>query len=327
MQDTGRQCEINTERNRIDDGRDQRARHDRRVESDLVRYHRKNGTDSLGEDHDAHQRDTYDQCDLRCDAVQQNQLEKHLTQFGTEEIKVLLTLDPKPMKESLMDSFGTVLKKYNADKINEIKTPIRHVNITFEQLVAAMEDIVDERDSEIMAVLDDYKKYCFDEKLIPDDENWMRAIVAGTTLEDNLKYDFYYDQASRGYSGHGYIGLYKGKSIRAIGKLKKTVVAELVNGEVSYINESGEAATKEEIEKIKEAIVHAESEYGYNLKTVQTRYFIVEHFYPTNFKKASKNPIQKSKYFNLAEMFKSKTLPKTDEIASILDGKTWEEFY
>ena len=85
---------------------------------------------------------------------QQDQLEKHLTQFGTEEIKVLLTLDPKPMKESLMDSFGIVLKKYNADRINEIKTPIRHVNITFEQLVAAMEDIVDERDSEIMAELD-----------------------------------------------------------------------------------------------------------------------------------------------------------------------------
>ena len=44
------------------------------------------------------------------------------------------------------------MKKYNADRINEIKTPIRHVNITFEQLVVAMEDIVDERDSEIMAV-------------------------------------------------------------------------------------------------------------------------------------------------------------------------------
>ena len=40
---------------------------------------------------------------------------------------------------------------------------------------------------------------------------------------------------------------------------------------------------------------------------------------------ASKNPIQKSKYFNLAEMFKSKTLPETEEIASILDGKTWED--
>ncbi len=56
---------------------------------------------------------------------------------------MLLTLDPKPMKESLMDSFGTVLKKYNTDRISEIKTPIRHVNITFEQLVAAMEDNAD----------------------------------------------------------------------------------------------------------------------------------------------------------------------------------------
>ena len=86
---------------------------------------------------------------------QQSQLEKHLTQFGTEEIKVLLTLDPKPMKESLMDSFGTVLKNYNTDRINEIKTPIRHVNITFEQLVAAMEDIVDDHMIDTMAVVSD----------------------------------------------------------------------------------------------------------------------------------------------------------------------------
>ena len=85
---------------------------------------------------------------------QQNQLEKHLTQFGT------------------------ALKKYNADRINEIKTPIRHVNITFEQLVAAMEDIVDERDSEIMAVLDDYKKYC----LTKTDE--IASILDGKTWEE-----------------------------------------------------------------------------------------------------------------------------------------------
>lgn len=256
----------------------------------------------------------------------QNQLERHLTQFDTEEIKVLLTLDPKPMKQALMKSFGNVLKKYNTDNIDKIKTPIKHVNLTFEQLVVSMEDIVDERDSEIVDVLDDYKKYCFEEKLIPDDEKWMRAIVAGTTLEDNMKYGLYYDQASRGYSDHGYVGLYKGKSIRAIGKLKKTIVAELIDGEVSYVNESGEVATKEEIETIKEAIIHAESEYGYNLKTIKHRYFIVDHFYPTDFKKASKNPIQKSKYFNLSEMLKCKELPQTYEIAKVLKGRTWEEF-
>lgn len=173
------------------------------------------------------------------------------------------------------------------------------MNLTFEQLVLAMEDIVDERDSEI---------------------------VAGETIDDNLKYNFYYDQASRGCADHGYIGLYKGKSIRAIGKLIKTVVAEMIDGEVAYINESGVPVTKDEIEKIKEAMMHAEADHGYNLKTVKHRYFIVDQFYEIDFRKSSKNPIQKSKFFNLAEMLKCKKLPETSQIAKELDGRTWEEF-
>lgn len=256
----------------------------------------------------------------------QKQLEKHLLQFGTEEIKVLLTLDPRPMKQFLRDSFDVALKKFNSEMIDKIKTPVKHVNLTFEQLVLAMEDIVDESDTEIASVLDDYKKYCFEEALIPDDGNWMRAIVAGTTFEDNLKYNFYYDKASKGYSGHGYIGLYKEKSIRAIGKLKKTIIAEMVDGKISYTNESGEPATEEEIQQIKDAIIHAESEYGYDLKTIKHRYFIVDCFYQMDFKKASKNPIQRSKYFNLSKMLKCKQLPETSELAKKLNGKTWEEF-
>ena len=52
---------------------------------------------------------------------------------------------------------------------------------------------------------------------------------------------------------------------------------------------------------------------------------MVEKFYPIDFRKNSKNPIQKSKFFNLAEMLKYKTMPDTEKIASDLDGKTWEE--
>ena len=42
--------------------------------------------------------------------------------------------------------------------------------------------------------------------------------------------------------------------------------------------------------------------------------------------KSSKNPIQKSKFFNLADMFGYKTMPTTDVIANDLNGRTWEEF-
>lgn len=253
------------------------------------------------------------------------QLMNHLKQFGSEDIKVLLTIDPKPMKVELFSEMASEIKKYNADNINRLMHPIKHVNLTFEQLVEAMEDIIDDRDTEIISVLDDFKKYCFDEKLIPDSYKWMRAIVAGTTFNDNMELNLFYDQESRKFSEHGYIGLYKDKSIRAIGKLKKTIIAVEENHEMKYRTESGEPSTPDDIKRIEEAIRRA-TDYGYNLRTISHRYFMVEKFYPIDFRKSSKNPIQKSKFFNLAEMFGYKTMPDTETISKDLDGRTWEEF-
>lgn len=47
---------------------------------------------------------------------------------------------------------------------------------------------------------------------------------------------------------------------------------------------------------------------------------------PIDFRKTSKNPIQKSKFFNLADMFGYKIMPDTEKIAGDLDGRAWEEF-
>lgn len=253
------------------------------------------------------------------------QLLNHLEQFGTEDIKVLLTIDPKPMNKQLYDEMTIELKKYNSENLERLIHPIKHVNLTFEQLVEAIEDIIDDRDTEIISVLDDFKKYCFDEKLIPDSYKWMRAIVAGTTFQDNMDLDLFYDQASRKYSEHGYVGLYKDKSIRAIGKLKKTILAVEVDGKMEYKSENGDLVTQDEISRIDEAICRAK-DYGYNLRTVCHRYFMVERFYPIDFRKSSKNPIQKSKFFNLADMFEYKTMPDTEKIAADLNGRIWEEF-
>ena len=183
----------------------------------------------------------------------------------------------------------------------------------------AMEESIDERDTEIAAILDDFRKYCFEEKLIPDGYKYMRAVVAGTTFDDNMELNLFYDQESRKSSDHGYIGLYKNKSVRAIGKLKKTIIAVETDGKMSYKAEKGEDPTQEEIDRINEAVRRADG-YGYNLHTVSHRYFMVDKFYPIDFRKSSKNPIQKSKFFNLAEMFHYKTIPETAKIASDLNG-------
>lgn len=49
-------------------------------------------------------------------------------------------------------------------------------------------------------------------------------------------------------------------------------------------------------------------------------------FIPLISGKNSKNPIQKSKFFNLADMFGYQTMPDTEKIADDLNGRTWEEF-
>ena len=204
---------------------------------------------------------------------EQIQLENHLSKFTNEDIKVLLTLDPKPMNQSTKNKFEEHLAVYNRELIRHGNTRIEHVNLTFEQLVSAMEDIVDNSDFEILSVLEDYKNYCSEERLIPDDDKWMRAIAAGTTIEENMQFNMYYDHASHGYSPHGYIGLYKDKKVQAIGKLVKTVLAEYKNEEFEFISEDGNDITNNEIENIKTMIQKAEDEHGYNIKFVQHRFY------------------------------------------------------
>lgn len=253
----------------------------------------------------------------------EEQLIRHLYQFNNEDIKVILTIDPRPMKESMLKKFEKYIDEYNSE--NYGKTPIKHVNITFKVLIDEMEGVIDDRDYMIQDILEDYKRYCLDEKLIPDSYKWLRALTAGTTLDDNLELNLYYDDGNRGYSEHGYIGLYSQKSIRAIGKLKKIIQASNINDEFYVETIMGDKATDDEIERIRNAMEKSKK-YGYNIGDRLHNYFIVDKFVKTDFKKSSKNPIVKSKFFNLSEMLQVEQLPAVEEIANILNNRTWEEF-
>ncbi len=253
----------------------------------------------------------------------ENQLIKHLKQFNNEDIKVILTIDPRNMKLDLLEKFNNYILKYNEN--NYGKKPIKHVNITFKQLIEAISEIIEENDYAMKNILEDYKSYCLDENLIPDSYKWMRAITAGTTLKDNIELNLYYDDANRGYSEHCYIGLYNQKSIRAIGKLTKIMQASCMDGIFNCKTITGDIATKEDIFRIKEAMKRSER-YGYNIGDRLHNYFIVERFVEMDFRKKSKNPIQKSKFFNLSEMLNTDVLPSVEDIAEKLNNRSWEEF-
>ncbi len=81
--------------------------------------------------------------------------------------------------------------------------------------------------------------------------------------------------------------------------------------------------TEERIEKIDKAIEDS-VKYGYNLQTNKYRYFFVDKFYQTDFKKITPRAPMGSRIFDLTKVINVEELPQTKEIAELLKTKTWE---
>lgn len=253
------------------------------------------------------------------DWFDKNQLMRHLSSFGDEKYKVLITLAPELMEKNKKNDFENELKKYN----NGLRYPVIHINTTFEHLANAVQNVIDEKDYEIQDVLDDFLNYCYNDALIPVSDSWkyMKMQLSGTTFNFNTKYNIYYNPADRGFRAHDYIGLYNNKSIRAIGKICAIIIAVKTEAGMEYQTEFGELTEERKNEillAIKDGFLN-----GYNLETVKHRYFFVDKFYETDFKKITPRAPMGSRIFDLTQVVEADSLPNTEEIAEKLKEKTW----
>lgn len=249
------------------------------------------------------------------------QLVNHLDAFDHEKIKVLITLNPEPMKTNIVADFGKELKKYNEKHYNKNEDNwITHKDISFKTILEGIRSVVSDQDFEMLGVLNDYEEYCFEANLIPNSWQRMRVQLAGTTLDFNKKHNLYYDNVDRGFSGHEYLGLYNNKSVRAIGKITDIIVAEKKNNDLKYTVEKGQLTDAMKV-GIKDAIADGVN-YGYILD--HNRYFFVDKFYDTDFAKVTPYAPMGSRVFNLTDVLGVNTLPETQQIADLLKNETWE---
>ena len=246
-----------------------------------------------------------------------DQLLRHLKSFRDEKYKVMITLAPEMMNPEKKKEFDEHLKEYNATQTH----PVMHVNTIFERLVEAIQDVIDDKDYEMQEVLDDYLNYCYKDKLIIVSDSWkrMRVQLAGTTFNFNVKENLYYDNIDRGFSAHDYLGLYKEKSVRAIGKITAIITAVTTETGIEYKAELG-SLSDERQQQIARAIEDAKN-YGYVLDA--NRYFFVDKFYETDFKKITPRAPMGSRIFDLTQILETEQLPETQEIAEKLATKTW----
>ncbi len=248
-----------------------------------------------------------------------DQLMRHLSKFKNEEYKVLITLSSESMEAKKKEEIDAAIARFNV----EHQSHIIHVNTTFELLAMGVQDVITERDYEMQDVLDDYLDYCRNDRLIVVSDAWkkMRMQLAGTTFEFNVAENVYYDNIERGFSPHDYLGLYKQKSVRAVGKITAIITFIQKDGTPDYNVERGEL-TEERKQKIEKACEDGKK-YGYELSAV--RFFFVEKFYETDFPKVTKGPSMGTRMFDLKEILQLKedVMPDTCDIAEQLKNRTW----
>ncbi|MGN1458083.1 MAG: hypothetical protein ACI4XP_09080 [Acutalibacteraceae bacterium] len=247
------------------------------------------------------------------------QLMRHLKSFGDEKYKVIITLAPELMVKDKIADFERQLKEYNSRQTHKII----HINTTFELLARAVQDVIDDRDYEMQEVLDDYLNYCYNDGLISVSDSWkyMRMQLAGTTFDFNVRENMYYNKAERGFRAHDYLGLYKNKSVRAIGKICARITAIETGNGIKYKAEFGDL-TEERKAKILLAIQDGDS-HGYDLRTIEHRYFFVEKFYETDFKKITPRAPMGTRIFDLSQILEVDKIPDTEKLAEILKEKNW----
>lgn len=247
-----------------------------------------------------------------------DQLERHLKTFKDERYKVIITLAPELMDADKKAAFDERLNTFNQTQ----SPPILHINTTFERIAMAIQEVIDERDYEMQEVLDDFINYCMNDNLIcvPDAWKYMRVKRAGATFDENVQESMYYDDIEHGFRPHDYIGLYADKSVRAIGKICAIITAVYTDGEPDYHVERGSLS-----DAIKDAINRARQngrKYGYELNN--TRFFFVERFYPTDFRKITPRALMGTRIFDLSKLLGTESLPNTERIAEDLQNMTWE---
>ena len=246
------------------------------------------------------------------------QLEHHLFSFQNNGEKILLTLDPQELKEEKKEEIKNMIKTKNPN--------VKHIHLTFEKLIGFIKNIIDSND-DFSNIVEDYENYCYEGGLISDMDKKLDVRLCGTTYETNKALNLYYCPASWGYQKCKYLGLYKQKAVRNIGEIIATAEVTAKNNDIDKLEFSAIDGTlsKDMKENAKKAFQEA-SQYDYDLTRCPHRFFFVDQFYETSYRKTTPRAPQGKRIFNLQKIleFENKTkLPSTAEIAELLKTKEW----
>lgn len=248
-----------------------------------------------------------------------DQLDRHLkglSEKGEFAYKVLIALSPQNDVQHHLDKLK--VKYPNICIVH--KTYMDFYNTIFGNLHEI-------KDCSFIEILNEYKDYCELEGLIDYSEDTLMVRSTTDTYDFNFQNGVYYDSTKCTPLGFRYLGLYKEKSVKAIGKITKIVEAHVdetgavVYGDLMY----GRTLTDEDKRKVELAIDDRKNKY--HNETDPHWHFIVEKFVEVvNFRKKKYGLYGKKKFY-LKEDFEMNDIAHCtiEDIASAMqDYNKWD---
>jgi hypothetical protein len=247
------------------------------------------------------------------------QIMGHVKRMGDSKRPFLVMLGKELLPSTELEEIRKEVKGERSDAIL--------VNTTFDRIIKAVDDELDEWEQELRELLEDYREYCSSEKLLPDEYS-LRAVLCGKTITENIRFGVYYNEVGRNYADHSYLGLYDNKAVRALGKVVKVFSADIGQKDTMELVDTlkGAPPTQKELDLITEVMNDAVDNPGYDIR-VGHRFYLVDGFYPTEFTKDTKYALMHTQYFDLREFLTvpGGVLPGTEDIANQLRGKKWSD--
>lgn len=158
---------------------------------------------------------------------------------------------------------------------------------------------------------------------LEDKNSKMFAVSTGISFDEVVRTKMYYCKAYKCRRICAYLGLYKNKSIIKIGKIKKIIEAYMLEGNLVTELISGESIKEEDINLIKESIEKGIEMFNCNIGEQKHKYFIIDDFYDTDYKKNSFGGLQQNKYFDLNERLENNIPATIQELANKLRDIEW----
>lgn len=177
---------------------------------------------------------------------------------------------------------------------------IKVVPASFGELVAQIAELP-VTDLPLREVIQEFTNFIYAQHLIPREEQFLVAVLTGTSWKDNLAHGVYYEPADRNpkWQRAAFLGLYHDRQVSNIGRIVTAVVAvEDDTGQLLF--EAPEKGTLNDRQRqaVREVIDAAQAYYA-DFQGGRYRYYILDKFEPTDFRKRTPGGMMGHRYFDI----------------------------